>query len=238
MHAHRLARIALLASAVLLVLALAGQLAHAASPFRAPHPLPNYTHPVAFADRLAARDRVLEVFAAIDAATTDPELRAELRRVCRRESACNWIEPVTIHAGDAAGGRARWRMAVRAGRLDPSSCAAHRLGDPAAWSTYGPLGIAAAWTVPHAGRCVGPEVLDDPRVAVRAAVGWIHSLCRRQRACTCEDRTRWWVGPLVFADRSPWAQLATVERQCGDLPWWRWAGALVLELGELASGRR
>lgn len=196
-----------------------------------PPGLPNYTHPTDPRERAAAAARAWEVYRAIDEATDDLELRAELRRVCRRESACNWQEPVTWHEGDAAGGRARWRAAVARGLLRPSECPAHALGDPARWTSYGPLGIAAAWTVPLVGKCVGPEALDDPRTAIRAGVAWAERLCRRQHACTCEGRTRWWVGPLKFAERSRWDQLAAIERQCGSevVPWWRWAGAVVVD---------
>ncbi len=192
-----------------------------------PAGLPNYTHPIAPREREAARARVLEVYAAIDRSTQDPELRAELRRICRRESACNWIGAVTHHEGDAAGGRARWRMAVARGWLHPERCDEHQLGDPARWTSYGPFGVAAAWTVRYAGACAGPEALDDPRVAARAVVSWMHSLCRRQGACDCEGRTRWWVGPGVWSGRTSWQRLASVERQCGEQPLWRWGLAAI-----------
>lgn len=192
-----------------------------------PSGLPNYTHPVDPRERVRAVHRVLAVYKAIDAATPDPTLRAELRRICRRESACNWIGEVTYHEGDAAGGRARWEKAVARGWLDPARCDEHKLGDPARWTSYGPFGIAAAWTVRYVGDCAGPSVLDDPRVAARAAVRWVNGLCRRQGACDCESRTKWWIGPGVWEERPPLLRLASVERQCGDVPWFRWLGAAV-----------
>jgi hypothetical protein len=207
-----------------------------------PAGLPNYTHPTDPAEREMAAARVLEVYAAIDQATPDPTLRAELRRVCRRESACNWIGAVTWHAGDASGGRARWRAAVARGWIDPETCPDHALGKAARWTSYGPFGLAAAWAVPLLGSCVGPEALDDPRTAARAVVAWVDRLCRRQGACTCEDRTRWWVGPGRWETRSRWSQLASVERQCGAVPWWRWAGAVAVDgwraLGQAAASNR
>lgn len=206
-----------------------------AAGIKPPAGLPNYTHPLKTEDRVLARARALEVHTAIDAATQDPELRAELRRICRRESACNWFGEVTYHKGDAAGGRARWRMAVASGALRPDECPAHELGEPERWTSYGPFGVAAAWTVRYAGACVGPEHLDDPRVAASVVVAWMGSLCRRQRACDCEARVRWWVGPGIWAARSPWLQLEAVERQCGDQPLWRWGlAAVTTVLGPLA----
>lgn len=202
-----------------------------------PPGLPNYTHPLAPSDRAAAVARAWEVYRAIDEATPDPDLRQELRRICRRESKCNWDGITRWHAADGGGGRARWRAAVARGLLDPERCPAHELGDARRWTSYGPLGIAAAWTVRFAGACEGPEALDDPRVAMRAAVGWIGSLCRLRGACSCEERTRWWVGPLLFDARWRWQQLASVEGQCGELPWWRWADAVVTDVAALTVGR-
>lgn len=217
---------------------LAGMLLAAiARDVAAAHPpgLPHYTHPRSPSARAEAAARVWDVYQAIDVATNDPALRAELRRICRRESACNWIGTVTFHEGDAAGGRARWRAAVRRGLLHPETCPAHELGDPARWTSYGVLGIAAAWTVHYAGECVGPEVLDDPHEAVPAGVRWIESLCRRQGACTCEERTVWWVGPGVFAARSRWSRLGSIARQCGPeaVAWWRWSTAAWLAVPEV-----
>lgn len=137
---------------------------------------------------------------------------------------------MTWHPGDSAGGRARWKAAVAKGMLRPEECPAHALGDAARWTSYGPFGVASAWTVSHLGRCVGPEALDTPRAAAQAAVAWAGSLCRRYGACTCEDRTMWWVGPGVWADRSRLAQIASIERQCGELPWWRWTAAAAVDV--------
>lgn len=203
-----------------------------------PPGLPNYTHPTDPRERELAAARAWEVYHAIDDATQDPELRAELKRVCRRESACNWIGTVTWHEGDAAGGRKRWRAAVARGLLKPDACPEHELGEAARWTSYGAFGVAAAWTVRYLGECVGPSALDDPRRAARAAVLWIESLCRRHGACDCESRTKWWVGPGVWAERSHWSQLGSIERQCGDaaVPWWRWPGAIALDVIAFMEG--
>ncbi len=88
--------------------------------------------------RAAAQARVDEVYAAIDAATDDQALRAELRRRCKTEAWCNWYGRQGIHRGDASLGRKRWKRAVARGILDPSNCEAHQLGDePSWWSTVG-----------------------------------------------------------------------------------------------------
>lgn len=195
-----------------------------------PPGLPNYTHPTDPREREAALERAWEVYAAIDAATQDKELRAELRRICRRESACNWIGLVTYHEGDAAGGRDRWRAAVARGLLRPDECEAHQLGEAARWTTYGAFGVASAWTVRYLGECVGPSALDDPRAAAHATVAWMKSLCRRHKACDCEGRVKWWVGPGIWEERSRLGQLDSVQRQCGNVVWWRWIEAAVDDL--------
>lgn len=214
---------------VLFIIALLGMgqaVAHAES---RPPGLPNYTHPTDPAARTLAAERAWEVYKAIDAATPDPNLRQELRRVCRRESACNWMSETRHHEGDAAGGRLRWRKAVKRGLLDPDSCPEHQLGNPARWTSYGPFGVASAWTVHYLGECVGPSALDDPYVAAEAAVQWIGTLCRRHRACTCSERVKWWAGPGIWAERFHFQKLAAIERQCGTLPAERWAVAFIVD---------
>lgn len=169
----------------------------------------------------------LPVHEAIDKATTDPDLRVELRRICQRESHC---EPITIHAADAGGGARRWKRAVARGYLHPETCPAHALGDGAQWSTYGPFGIASAWTVRFAGSCEGPSALDDPRVAAKAAVAFMRRLCTHYGACSCEDRTRWWVGPSVWESRSHIDRELSLTRQCGVRMWWHWGAAALRDV--------
>lgn len=192
-----------------------------------PHPpgLPVYTHPTDPSAREEAKARVWEVYRAIDEATPDPQRRMEMRRICRRESACNWIGIVGVHEGDARGGAKRWRKAVSRGLLEPDVCPEHDLGDGARWSTSGVFGVASAWVVHSIGECVAPEVLADPFVAARATSMWMDTLCRRHQACDCEGRVRWWVGPGVWAKRSSLANLDTIEGQCGERPWVRWVVA-------------
>lgn len=167
---------------------------------------------------------VTEVHNAIDQATRSPELRAELRRVCERESHCNRHGRVGVHPRDAKHGRRRWAAAVRRGLLSPTTCPAHALGpDPGLWSTVGAFGTTAAFVVRHVGPCTSPRALFDPRVAARAAVGHARVLCRRQGACSCAERAMWWAGPGRWAERSPTQQLAAVTRQCGPQPQLDWA---------------
>jgi hypothetical protein len=195
-----------------------------------PPGLPNYTHPTNPVEREAAASRAWKVLHAIEDATDDQELRDELWRVCRRESACNWIGVTTYHRIDARGGRARWRRAVASGALDPARCPEHEMGDPARWTSYGAFGVASAWTVRYVGDCVSPAELGDPRVAAKAAVAWVDTLCRKYDACDCESRTRWWVGPGVWSGRSERERLASIERQCGERPLWRWGLAWLLDV--------
>lgn len=171
--------------------------------------------------RAAAEARVAEVYAAIEAATDDPALQAELRRRCRTESWCNWYGELAIHDGDASLGRVRWKRAVARGLLRPDECEAHQLGDdPRWWSTVGAFGTVAAYVVRHAGPCVGPKVLADPDTAAELAVAHTEVLCRRHHACTCPARARWWAGPGRWDRRSPWRNLAAVRIHCGDPGAW------------------
>lgn len=176
-----------------------------------------------------------DVFRAIDSATTDPELRAELRRVCWRESQCLPIGPHTKTVGvDAArrGGQRFHAAAVRAGYLDPERCEAHELGDPIRWSTRGAFGQIAAFTVRYLPACSAPKLLDDPAVAARAAVRHARMLCATHGACSCRDRVRWWVGPGRWADRSFVRRLSSEVSQCGDVHPGRWAWAIGADIVE------
>lgn len=178
--------------------------------------------------REAAGERVAEVYAAIDAATDDPDLRSELRAICKRESWCNWYRRKAVHAADASLGRKRWRKAVDRGLLDPERCEAHRLGGPDEWgwwSTVGAFGAVSAYVVRHVGECVSPRELVDPKLAVRAVIGHMDVLCRRHKACTCEARARWWAGPGRWDARSPITNIRKLEHVCGDQPGVAWASA-------------
>jgi len=182
--------------------------------------LPTMGAPREPAARARAQARVDDVYAAIDAATEDPDMRAWLRRRCATESWCNWYGQVTVHPRDASRGRARWQSAVDRGLLDPDGCAEHQLGDPAWWSTVGAFGTAAAYVVRHLGPCVGPRALVDPAMAARAAVAHAEVLCRRYEACSCWGWARWWAGPGRWSQRFPSDRIGALERQCGELGAW------------------
>lgn len=196
-----------------------------------PPGLPNYTHPVAAADRVDARERAWEVYDAIDAATSDPELRIELRRICKRESMCNWIRPVKLHRGETRSmGRKRWKKAVKRGLLHPETCEHHKLGDdPAVWTVNGAFGTATAYVLRHVGECEPPESMYDPYAAARAAVGHMEVLCRRHKACDCQSRVRWWAGPGVWAGRTERHKMRSTTRQCGEQPAFDWIAAYVMD---------
>lgn len=181
----------------------------------------------------AAVDRVEEVYEAIDLATDDPELRIELRRVCKRESWCNRWETVDQHEADAWAGRSMWRRAVAKGWLEPARCEAHKLGDtPGVWAPTGAFGQSPAYGlrfIAEDGECLGPGSLASPYAAARAAVGLVEHLCDRLDACTCADRARWWAGPGVWRRRSPIRNLAALSSQCGPPAPGTYARALVAQ---------
>lgn len=221
-------RLILLMMAILATCQIWTCTAHAAVPgFR------NMGYPSSPAERAAAEARVLEVYAAIDAATDDPVLRSELRQRCKSESWCNWYAVKGVHDDDASLGRTRWRRATERGLIDPERCDAHRLGDDRDawgwWSTVGAFGTVSAFVIRHAGECVGPREMVDPFVAARLAVAHAGVLCRRQRACTCEERARWWAGPGRWDNRSHLHRLRSVTFYCGDVPPYRWTAALVFD---------
>lgn len=184
-----------------------------------------FLHTCAGHARASSTARVEAVHRAIDAATTNPEWRAELRRVCQRESWCNKFGVTRVHEVDASLGESRWRRARERGMVNPDRCHHHELGDGRRWSTRGAFGMSAAYVVRFVAECASPSTLDDPRLAARAAVGWMRKLCTKYGACTCRDRARWWAGPGVWDLRSPVKQLAAEQRQCGAQPWWRWVWA-------------
>lgn len=165
----------------------------------------------------AAEQRVREVYDAIDEATARPSWRAELRRICQRESWCNLFGVVGHHAVDARAslGRARWDGAVAAGILRPEVCPEHALGpDPSRWSTWGVFGQTAT-AVGHLEVCLGPEAMSDPAIAARAAALTFDRLCSEQRLCSCEDRVAWWTGIGRWPRLSPLTRLHKRARVCG-----------------------
>jgi len=190
-----------------------------------------------------AVERVLEAYDAIDQATDDPDLRLELRRICKRESWCNRWGMIADHTNDGWAGERMWKRAVAKGWLTPETCGAHALGDPTHWTCRGLFGHSAAYAIRHIDPdtylgCIGPDTLDDPYRAAEAAVAYTEHLCERLDACTCEDRTRWWAGPGVWVTRSRLRNLRAIETQCGPVPVRRWVGAGVLDaltyIGDLA----
>lgn len=168
----------------------------------------------------AAQARVLETYDAIDVATEDSDLRIELRRICARESWCNRFGQVTDHPEDSWAGARMWRRAVARGWLEPDECPEHVFGNGGRWAPRGILGMSPAYALRliegRNGGCLDPTALDDPYYAAEAGVEYVDHLCEVLHACTCESRTRWWMGPGVWSTRSPRKKLAAVERQCGE----------------------
>jgi hypothetical protein len=187
-------------------------------------------NPLASARSEAARQRVQEVYAAIDAATENPDWRAELRRLCKRESWCNRFGVVGLHECDAQERRGRnfWGGSVRRGKLRPETCAAHEMGDPVRWNTTGAFGQAATgvWMLDE---CVAPEAMYEPAVAAEVAVKTFERMCERGW-CSCTDHARVWAG--VGRWRS-WPFLRRLKSElglCGARPAWQWLGGAVYDM--------
>ncbi len=178
-----------------------------------------------------AVERVAEVYAAIDAATDNEEWRAELRRLCKRESWCNRFARVELHACDAYRGRGRkfWRRSVERGRLRPDECSEHEIGDPVRWSTWGVFGQAGTgvWLLEG---CYAPEEMADPFVAAPVAVATFEFLCEERDLCECEDRDRIWTGPGIWDHRRSTRNMASLTSFCGPQPRWRWAWAAAYDV--------
>lgn len=181
--------------------------------------------------------RVAEAFDAIDAATDDPGLRIELRRICWREGFCNRDHHVGIHRRDSQSAMwasgAAWHRSHDRGDLNPDACEAHRLeGDEdgaQAWAPRGMFGQSPVWTVAAAwrqGECIGPWAHDDPYEAARLVVMRIQDLCDRKGYCTCEERTSVWAGVGRWKDRTHLHRMRSIERQCGEQPSEAWALAV------------
>ena len=177
----------------------------------------------------AARERVREVHAAIDAATADPEWRAELRRLCKRESWCNRFGIVGLHECDAQPRRGRnfWKGSVSRGKLRPETCAAHEMGDPVRWNTTGAFGQAATgvWMLDE---CVAPEAMYEPTVAAEVAVRTWERMCGRGW-CTCVDHARVWAGVGRWRYWPELRKLKSTRGLCGARPAWLWLGAAVYD---------
>jgi hypothetical protein len=189
------------------------------------------------------------------------DMRGELLAICARESGggrgCDGnLDPVSLHAGDAWAGRPALDRAIRRGWVDPDCYTADEL-DPAEWSTRGPFGMIAAYTLhriaPEFGECAPPWILDWPGPAALAALRHAEAcrvlrrcgkkLCRVD-ACTCADRARMWVGPGVWDARGFVQQQQAIAAQCEEQPpWWvayvalaKVLAAPVLRLCALAEG--
>jgi hypothetical protein len=129
-----------------------------------------------------------------------PQLGPELVRICRRESAC---AAIGIHERDAHYGRTAYRRAIRVGLLQPQHCMVHRYRGPAQrWSTRGPWGTIAAYTLGYMGPCLPPEVLDIPLLGAIAAAKRLQAAHRRH----AHPRLRSWANlpsshPLPISPR-------------------------------------
>lgn len=158
-----------------------------------------------------------------------PDLAPMLWRICRRESWCGRYGVTKVHARDAWVGGQAYRARVARGDLDPEACAAHRLtADRPAWAfaTRGGFGQIAAGVLHALGPCVGPEALDDPKLAALAAARTA-AACKRwdgeagnryRRPCTCRELARRWTGGGRWDARTNLEQRRATVRQCGPQP--------------------
>ena len=119
----------------------------------------------------------------------EPQLGRELVATCRRESHCRLVG---AHEQDASTGAVMRRKAMAVGWLD-AECPWHA-GEGYRFSTRGPYGMSAAYTLRFVGRCLPPEVLDLPIVSAVAAARRMQAQCRDHGACTREARHRMWMG--------------------------------------------
>ena len=130
----------------------------------------------------------------------EPALAQELVAICRRESHCSVIG---AHRNDAWAGPVMRRKALRVGWLD-AECS-HHGGDPRRFSTRGPHGLSAAYSLRFLGQCVPPEALDVPILSAIAAARRLQYQCRSHGACSAAERRRYWAGTRRF-DRRERAQ--------------------------------
>ena len=105
---------------------------------------------------------------------------SRLRRVGRHKVDAlprGWTGPgLTI--ARSVGARA-WARAVQRGLLRPDRCPLHARGDASSWSTRGPWGLVAAYSVPYLPGCWPPWVLDLPVVSAWVAVQRLRVAGRR-----------------------------------------------------------
>lgn len=202
-----------------------------------------------FADDLLAVEDPRDAIDLVVDHVKRPDLRGELLRICARESGggrgCGRGRfAVKVHERDSWAGRRVLERAIARGWIDPSCYSADEL-DPSRWSTRGPFGLIAAYSLRHLapefGSCVPPDLLDKAGPAALAAarlaiscrvVVVVDGQRRRVDACDCEDRTRLWVGSGVWDDRSYERRRWSLLMQCGPQPplaWWQ-------ILADLASG--
>lgn len=178
--------------------------------------LPAYARPAYRLATSEVREAIDDAYAAADPQGKRPWWRAELYLICARESRCGRDGRVGVHEGDSRSSDRAWKQAIAAGKLDVD-CQEHAWL-PGEWSTRGLFGMIAAYHVGWLG-CVGPWVMDDPRVAAHLAVQqFVACNAKRRGECTCVDHTKMWVGAGVWASRpllgEP-SRYRSVERQCG-----------------------
>ncbi len=123
----------------------------------------------------------------------EPDFADELLQICRRESHCRIVR---AHPRDRRAGPAMRRGALRVGWLDPECPFVE--GDGRRFSTRGIHGLSAAYSLRFLGSCLPPEVLDVPLLSAIAATKRSRHMCRRQRACTKEERRRQWIGAAKY----------------------------------------
>ncbi len=179
--------------------------------------------------------------------------RAELFRICRRESWCGRYGVVRVHAIDGWVGPRAWLGAWKTGKIDPENCEGHRLADYSPvlkiagdyaekistlprgkfsardFATRGGFGTNAARGVSVLGECVSPIALDSPANAAKVAV---EKFVACGDACSCSDHVTMWVGvgawksrPLVSATER--SRYDSIRAQCGE------AEAIRYVIGEL-----
>ena len=128
--------------------------------------------------------------AAVPVVTSDPLEQRQLLAIGWRESRLRrvgrhkvdalprgWTGP-GLALARSVGARA-WQRAVERGLLRPSSCPWHRRGEASRWSTRGPWGLVAAYSVPYLPGCWPPWALDLPVVSAWVAVQRLRVAGRR-----------------------------------------------------------
>jgi hypothetical protein len=132
----------------------------------------------------------LDPRAAVLVVTPDPGERAQLMAIGWRESRLRavgrhkvdavprgWTGPGLARAR-TVGARA-WARAVQRRLLDPGACPLQARGEPSSWSTRGPWGLVAAYSVPYLPGCWPPWALDVPLVSAWVARQRLRAAGRR-----------------------------------------------------------